>query len=131
LRSTTPPLRFDPNEDRRWLAGMTLREALDIIVALDRRYACSETQQTIVVRPLLPWNEAEHFLVQKVGPFLLEEEVSVEHRIQFLMMQSIAALAAARVVCRYPPRGTLKCSTIASLDRQGIPVAIGHCRVLG
>lgn len=78
LPSTTPPMRFDLNQDRKWLAGMTIGDALDIIVALDPRYAWSETQGTIVVRPLLAWNDAEHFLEQSVGPFSLDEEVSVD-----------------------------------------------------
>jgi len=78
LPSTTPPQRFDPNQDRKWLAGMTLGEALDIIVALDPRYAWSETQRTIVVRPLHAWNDPEHLLEQNVGPSSLDDEVSVD-----------------------------------------------------
>lgn len=74
---TTTVQRYDENQRRQWLTGMTVGEALDVIVQLDPRYAWSETQGAIVVRPLLAWNDEEHFLERNVGPFSVEEKVDV------------------------------------------------------
>jgi hypothetical protein len=53
-----------PAPDGEWISllGLTEREALDRLVALDRRYHWIETDGIVVVRPLDAWKDPRHFM---------------------------------------------------------------------
>ena len=53
-----------PVPDGEWISllGLTEREALDRLVALDRRYHWIESDGIVVVRPLDAWNDPRHFM---------------------------------------------------------------------
>ncbi len=55
------------------VTGLSLREALTELTALDPRYEWREFEGVIVVRPLLAWTEPDHPLSREVGPARLEK----------------------------------------------------------
>jgi len=47
--------------------GVTLRQALDAVVAKDRRYSWREVDGVVVVRPVAAWRDPEHPLLRTVS----------------------------------------------------------------
>ena len=54
------------------ITGLSLREALTALMALDTRYEWREIDGVIVVRPVLAWTQPEHPLSRQAGPARLE-----------------------------------------------------------
>jgi hypothetical protein len=48
--------------------GVPLRQALDAVVAKDRRYSWREVDGVVVVRPVAAWRDREHPLLRTVSP---------------------------------------------------------------
>jgi hypothetical protein len=57
--------RRSPTLDIR---GVTLRQALDAAVAVDRRYEWRSIEGVVVVRPASAWSDPEHPLLRTVSP---------------------------------------------------------------
>ena len=53
--------------------GVTLRQALDAVVAKDRRYEWRDVDGVVVVRPRAAWRDREHPLLREVGPVHLRD----------------------------------------------------------
>jgi hypothetical protein len=64
------------------LTGLTLRNALDALVAADPRYEWRDIDGVIVLRPASAWNETEHPLLRRIGPVHLDG-VSLNDAITF------------------------------------------------
>src|SRR5438067_254218 len=71
-RLTAPPAQLRPDDVR--LQGLTVREALDHLIALDPRYRWMETNGLIVMRPAAAWNDARHFLHQTISGLELHDD---------------------------------------------------------
>jgi hypothetical protein len=64
-----PPRPSDALPTRVDLTGLTVRAALDLLVAMDARYDWREVAGAIVIRPTAAWDDAEHALnLPSVGP---------------------------------------------------------------
>jgi hypothetical protein len=71
--STTSALPPPPRE-RVYLTGKSVREALDELVAVDARYYWVQSDGVIVIRPVVAWGDARHFLHRTLRRFSLVEE---------------------------------------------------------
>src|SRR5688572_17182724 len=63
------PAHCEPSKkfiDQISLRGLTAREALDRLIALDPRYRWFESEGVILVRPLVAWTDPDHFLHRTV-----------------------------------------------------------------
>lgn len=60
--------------ERLTLSGVTVGEALDRLVELDPRYRSVDADGVIVVRPLLAWVNADHFLHRTVPSFVVSDQ---------------------------------------------------------
>ena len=57
-----PPRPSDALPTRVDLSGLTVRAALDLLVAMDARYSWREVAGAIVIRPTGAWDDGEHAL---------------------------------------------------------------------
>jgi len=69
-----PPLPAQLRPEDVTLQGLTVREALDRIVALDPRYRWMETNRLIVMRPATAWDDPQNFLHKTINGLDLQDE---------------------------------------------------------
>jgi hypothetical protein len=60
------------------VTGLSLREALTALMALDPRYEWRELDGVVVVRPLAAWTQPDHPLSRETGPARLEQATVVD-----------------------------------------------------
>jgi hypothetical protein len=60
--------------DELVLTGVSLRTAFDRLIELDPRYSWTEVDGVIVMRPLLAWNDRNHFLHRTIPSFNLDDQ---------------------------------------------------------
>lgn len=76
------PTRFDgnlssiPSAARTLLIGLTVGEALDVIVSADPRYRWREQDGVILIRPVEAWTDPAHFLNQGLDGFRLRDSTA-------------------------------------------------------
>jgi hypothetical protein len=63
------PASDDQREQQKVLTGLTVREALDIMVQADPRYRWVEAHGVIVIRPVKAWSDSRHFLNAVMSDF--------------------------------------------------------------
>ena len=69
-----PPARpsnesITPLREKVYLTGKSVGEALNELVAIDRRYRWTASDGVIIVRPLSAWADKTHFLHRAIPPF--------------------------------------------------------------
>jgi hypothetical protein len=62
-----PLMPFTGLPTRVDLTGLTVRQALDALVATDPRYAWRQFGRTVVIRPAAAWDDASHPLHRRAG----------------------------------------------------------------
>ena len=67
-----PPPDGPPTSGKVTITGLSLREALTALMAIDPRYEWRELDGVIVVRPVVAWTQPEHPLSRQAGPARLE-----------------------------------------------------------
>ena len=69
------------------VTGLSLREALTTLMALDPRYEWVELDGVVVVRPVMAWTQPDHPLSRTTGPARLENATVVDavHYLQALL----------------------------------------------
>ena len=55
------------------LLDLTVAEAMNRLVEIDRRYYWTETDGVIIIRPLAAWSDRKHFLNQTIEPLTLKD----------------------------------------------------------
>ena len=60
------------------VTGLSLRDALTALMALDPRYEWRELDGVVVVRPLLAWTQPDHPLSRETGPARLENATVID-----------------------------------------------------
>ena len=73
-----PPPDQPTNSEGVDVTGLSLREALTALMALDSRYEWRELEGVIVVRPVLAWTQPEHPLSRQTGPARFEQATVVD-----------------------------------------------------
>lgn len=77
-----PPGEPRPSGDGVTVTGLSLRDALTALMALDSRYEWREVDGVVVVRPLFAWTDPEHPLSRQTGAVRLDA-VPLEDAIDF------------------------------------------------
>lgn len=69
--------------------GVTLRQALDAVVAKDRRYSWREVNGVVVVRPVAAWRDPEHPLLRRVPAVGLRQDAEGDELLAALRHPSL------------------------------------------
>jgi hypothetical protein len=75
-----PPPEGPLNSGKVTITGMSLREALNALMAIDSRYEWREIDGVLVVRPVLAWTLPDHPLSREVGAARLERATVADAR---------------------------------------------------
>ncbi|HMC76437.1 MAG TPA: hypothetical protein VKH34_04865 [Vicinamibacterales bacterium] len=73
-----PPGGQPAGSDGVKVTGLSLRDALTALMALDPRYEWREFDGVVVVRPLLAWTQPDHPLSRDTGPARLENATVID-----------------------------------------------------
>lgn len=103
------PQAYDGNlarvseESRTRLIGLTVRRALDLLVAADPRYMWQERDGVILIRPIVAWNDPTHYLMRPTGVIDVKIQRPVDIVKQLYERQGSSTIWGAGGIIGDPP----------------------------